>query len=938
MRNHFLPATAPIGAELDDAGAEMLYPRHRQSGMRKSAKRFSARIPLQTLESITFEVPLLKPPLPIDRPTPIARLVGACCARPWLVAGLGLVLTIAAGGFAVSRFAMTTNTDALLSPKLEWRQREAVYDRLFPQHGDDIVVVVDGKTPELAEAAAAALAAKFPARSDLFTHVERPDGGDFFAREGLLYLSLRDVQDSTAQMIKAQPFLGPVAADPSVRGLMGGLSTALSGVRAGQASLADLDAPISGLAGALDKVNAGQPAFFSWRALISGKAPEPRELRHILLVKPKLDFNDLQPGDAAERAIRQAAQAAGLDAAHGVSVRLTGPVPLQDEEFGSLADKLLLIAGLAVSAILAMLWLAVRSPRLIACILLTTFVGLVTAAAWGLLIFQRFNVISVAFIPLFVGLGIDFGIQFSVRFRSDYADERALDEALISAGHGMGYPLTLAAGAIAVGFLAFAPTRYVGVSQLGVIAGVGMLIALALNLTLLPALIHLMRPTRGGSDLGHAPLERLDGWVLGHRRAVLLTAAVAAAGSAALLPLLHFDFNPMHLRSARTESVATLNDLTRDPDQTPNSLNVLAPSLAAAQPLAARLARLPEVADTITLQSLIPDDQAPKLAAISDANTLLDFTLNPIAVSPPPSDAEVASSLTATAGDLRAAAGSAPGAPQDHARRLAAALETLAKAGPDRRRAAEAALIPGLNTVLDQMRASLQAQPVTQASLPADLVRDWIAPDGRARISVVPKGDSNDNHVLQAFTAAVTKIAPDANGAPISIQNGGETVVGAFIEAGALSFLAITALLFLVLRRTRDVAITMAPIVLTGLLTLGSCVLIGQPLNFANIIALPLLFGIGVAFHIYFVMAWRAGAAHLLQSSLSRAIFFSALTTATGFGSLWASSHPGTASMGKLLMISLIWTLVSALLFQPALMGAPKTNISDAGEPLRPSS
>ena len=862
--------------------------------------------------------------LPIDGPSPLARLVSACCRRPWLTVALALALGVLAAVFAGGHFAMTTNTDALLSPQLDWRQSEAAYDRLFPQHDDEIVVVVDGKTPELAEEAAAGLAAKLTARPALFAHVERPDGGDFFAREGLLYLPVKDVEDATAQMIKAQPFLGPMAADPSLRGLMGGLSTALTGVRAGQSSLSDLDAPIGGLADALDRVNAGQPAFFSWRALVSGKAPDARELRHILLVKPKLDYNDLQPGDAAETAIRQAAKAMGFDAAHGVRVRLTGSVPLQDEEFGSLADRAALIAGLAVAAILLMLWLAVRSPKLIGCILVTTFVGLVVAAAWGLLAFQRYNVISVAFIPLFVGLGIDFGIQFSVRFRSDYAGGRSLAEALAWAAQGMGYPLSLAAVAIAVGFLAFAPTQYAGVSQLGVIAGVGMLIALALNLTLLPALILLTRPGRGGRDIGHAPLERLDGWVLGNRRLVLMTAGIAAAGSALLLPLLHFDFNPMHLRSRLSESVATLDDLAKDPEATPNTLSVLAPSLAAAQPLAARLARLPEVGEAITLQSLIPDDQAPKLAAISDADTLLDLTLNPISVAPPPSDAETLASLTTTAADLRAAAGAAPGAAQDHARRLAAALETLAKGAADKRRAAEAALIPGLNTLLDQMRASLQAQPVSLASLPPDLVRDWIAPDGRARIQVTPKGDPDDNRVLEAFTEAVTRIAPDANGAPISIQNGGETVVGAFIEAGALSFVAITALLFLVLRRPRDVVITMAPIVLTGLLTLGSCVLIGQPLNFANIIALPLLFGIGVAFHIYFVMAWRAGAAHLLQSSLSRAIFFSALTTATGFGSLWASSHPGTASMGKLLMISLVWTLVSALLFQPALMGPPE--------------
>ena len=213
---------------------------------------------------------------------------------------------------------------------------------------------------------------------------------------------------------------------------------------------------------------------------------------------------------------------------------------------------------------------------------------------------------------------------------------------------------------------------------------------------------------------------------------------------------------------------------------------------------------------------------------------------------------------------------------------------------------------------------------VQTCALPiSELLRDWISADGQALVSISPKGDSNNDAVLTRFIDAVTKIAPDATGTPFGIRQGGRTVVEAFIEAGVLSFIAITVLLFLVLRRVRDVAITMAPIILTGLLTLGSCVVIGQPLNFANIIALPLLFGIGVAFHIYFVMSWRAGGSHLLTSSLARGVFFSALATATGFGSLWASSHPGTASMGKLLMISLVWTLVSALLFQPALMGPP---------------
>jgi hypothetical protein len=154
-------------------------------------------------------------------------------------------------------------------------------------------------------------------------------------------------------------------------------------------------------------------------------------------------------------------------------------------------------------------------------------------------------------------------------------------------------------------------------------------------------------------------------------------------------------------------------------------------------------------------------------------------------------------------------------------------------------------LMPSLLTVLGQVRDSLQPHPITTTTLPPELVRTWLAPDGRARVSVTPKGDANDDQVLSRFIAACIKVVPAATGASLSIQEAGRAVVGAFAEAGALSFAAITGLLLITLRRVRDVVITMAPIVLTGLMTMGSCVIVGQPLNFANIIALPLLFGIG---------------------------------------------------------------------------------------------
>jgi hopanoid biosynthesis associated RND transporter like protein HpnN len=596
---------------------------------------------------------------------------------------------------------------------------------------------------------------------------------------------------------------------------------------------------------------------------------------------------------------------------------------LSDEEFASLSDKAWMVAGAMIGAMLFMLWLAVRSWQIMVAILVTTIAGLIVTAAIGLVAVGRFNLISVAFIPLFVGLGVDFGIQLCVRYRAERLIHPKIGDALAAAGTGVGGALALAAMAITLGFFAFLPTQYVGVSELGVIAGLGMVIALILAVTLLPALIVLLKTPLQTREVGNRALAPLDRFLVTRRRLVLWLFAISMLISVALLPLVRFDFNPLHLKNPKGEAMMTIADLMKDPDQSPNTIDVLTPSPAAADAMAKRLSALPEVSQTITLAGFVPEDQAPKLAAIGDANTLLDPTLNPFDIQPAPSDAEVVTALRQAATGLAGVstgdeAGAADG------RRLAGALTKLADGSPELRARAAATLIAPLNTLLDQIRALLQAEPVTLQTLPPDLTADWVAKDGHARVEVFPKGNSNDNANLVRFANAVRAVAPNASGTPISIQEAGKTISWAFIEAGILSLIVISLLLLAVLRSVREVAFTLAPVVLSGFLTLGTCVLIGQPINFANIIAFPLLFGVGVAFHIYFVMAWRDGARDLLQSSLARAVFFSALTTGAAFGSLMLSSHPGTASMGKILMIALIWTLVCALLFEPALLGPPE--------------
>ena len=218
----------------------------------------------------------------------------------------------------------------------------------------------------------------------------------------------------------------------------------------------------------------------------------------------------------------------------------------------------------------------------------------------------------------------------------------------------------------------------------------------------------------------------------------------------------------------------------------------------------------------------------------------------------------------------------------------------------------------------------MQAEPVDRASLPPALAQDWVTQDGRERVDALPKGDPNDNKTLLAFAEAVEKAEPRATGPAVDTLNWGRTIITAFVEASVLALIGIALLLWIVLRSIRAVMATLVPLLVAALMTFEICALSGFALNYANIIALPVLLGVGVAFKIYYIMAWQRGQTDFLQSTLTRAVFFSAMLTGIAFGSLWFSSHPGTSSMGELLALSFACTLASALLFQPALMGDPK--------------
>jgi hopanoid biosynthesis associated RND transporter like protein HpnN len=333
----------------------------------------------------------------------------------------------------------------------------------------------------------------------------------------------------------------------------------------------------------------------------------------------------------------------------------------------------------------------------------------------------------------------------------------------------------------------------------------------------------------------------------------------------------------------------------------------------------------------MSIDFFVPKDQQVKLAAINKAADVLGPTFRESKLERP-TDSENVEALNDAATALRQAAAGKTGPGADAMNRLAGLLEKLAQSSEAQREEAQNVFIVPLGVALEDVSNALLAKPISFETLPKSLVSDWMTPDGRTRVQATPKGDPNDNETLREFARAVLAVEPTAIGGPISILEAGNTISLAFIQAGLCALVSITVLLWIVLRRFTDVLLTLVPLILAGALTLEICVLAGIPMNFANIVALPLLLGIGVAFKIYYVVAWRGGSTNLLQSSLTRAIFYSALTTATAFGSLWFSSHPGTASMGKLLAISLVTTLLAAVLFQPALMGKPREDSAAGNE------
>ncbi|WP_234729839.1 MMPL family transporter [Acidocella facilis] len=834
------------------------------------------------------------------------------CVLLFLVlGGLGL-------GYTARHLAIDTDTDHLFAASLAWRQAQIAEDKNFPQFNDLIVAVVRADTPEEAKETATALNAALQADTAHFKDSSYPSGDRFYTDEGLLLLPTDNLAKLLNQIVAAQPFLGQLAADPSARGLLDGLALITQGVQAG-ANISPYNQAIAGVRANLQAAANGKPVPLSWQSLIMAGAPGQGGAEFVL-AHPKLQQGTLQPGGEATKALVAIAKTLPDVKAGRATVNYTGQIPLSDEQFASLTHGLVLGGIISVVLIALWLYLALRSWRLILPILLTLVMGLALTMSYAAIVVRTINLISVAFAILFIGLAVDFAIQYCVRLRAVRLMEPELGPALRETSRLAGAQIALAATATACGFLAFAPTPFVGVAELGEIAGAGMFIAFFCTISFLPALLRLFRPHPETESVALPGGAKADHVLRRHRRAVLgLFGALALAGLWGAVTL-RFDANPLDTKDPNTESMRTIRSLLADPQTNPFYADALAPNLDAARALADRLSQLKEVSQAISGATFVPQDQPQKLAMLAQAQTILAPTLLAAATPPqqPVTAQEIRDAMAKTIAAITNVQSKLPKGSELLG--IASVLKQLQGEDDARIMAMNEAITRFLPLELQNLTRALQAKPITQDNLPASIKADWFLPDGQVRVEAFPTAAAQTTKGLYAFSKAVLAAAPNAGGPAISTIATAGTILSSFQEAAILAFIAIAVILLAVFRNLRDSLLVLAALALSALLTALFARMAGMSINYANIIALPLLLGVGVSFNVYFVMNFRSGMRNFLASATARAVLFSALTTATAFGSLAASADRGTASMGDLLFLSLAAVLVSTFIFLPALL------------------
>lgn len=843
---------------------------------------------------------------------------------PWVLLFLTVLLSAASVYYTANNLGVNTNTAEMLSPDLPFQKNRIRIEKEFPQDAGVIILVVDADTPEETSKTANLLAETLRPQTDSFSSVYIPTENDFFRQQALLFLDQDELEKLGDKLTDAQPFIGYLAQNYHLEGLLEIISQALNNTD--QSLPMDLDPLLNAINDSISHQLQGQSYHVSWQNLLAADKLNTESNRTIVIARPKMNFDEIMPAEHALTAARASANKI-MAKTPGVRIRMTGETALEHEELESVSEGAAIAGIVSLILVCTSLWVGLRSFKLLFATFFALILGLILTAGFATLVIGHLNLISIAFAVLYIGLGVDYAIHICLHYRECRAQGMENKPAISDSIHTVGFSIFLCAITTSMGFLAFIPTDYSGVSELGIISGGGMFIGLGISLTVLPALLTIFSIKNVKPIRAKFKFDALATLPFRQSTRIRVYSILFALISGVLLTQLVFDSNPINLRDPNSESVSTIKELLASQTDSPFALSVLAADIESAKTLAQRLEKLPSVHNTIFLNSLVAENQNEKLEVIEELDLILGDQLNGFSSEQKPSDSRQAL-ITFQQTITEALAKQSTNAPRITLEQLHQNITDFLNTQIDSDELAintlENNILGLLPYTMNRLKTSLLATPYQVTDLPSYITQHWLSANGLYKVLITPEFDQNIPENLKQFVAEVQEAAPSSSGLPVADQASGTAVVKAFIQAFTGAIFAIFLLLLIILRDIKSTLLVIGPLLLAGLLTGATNVLLNNSFNFANIIALPLLMGMGVDSGIHIMHRLKSGLScnkEILQSSTARGVFFSSLTTMCSFSSLAFTPHVGTASMGLLLAVGIFFTLVCTLIVLPAFYG-----------------
>ena len=846
---------------------------------------------------------------------------------PWTLLIVSLLLCVGTSYYVYEYLSINTSTKQMLSPDLPFQKNQRRLDEAFPHDAATFIFVVDSNTPEETTQAAVKLAGLLKQEKQLFDGVYIPSENDFFHQHALLYLEQTDLEDLAKKLTDAQPFIGHLAQNYSLNGLFEIIALALN--KHDEKLPMDLKPLLTAIDDSLTPSLAGQAHALSWQMLLADNKITAEARQKLVIAKPRLNFDAMLPADLAQAAAHAAANTV-MSENPGVRVRITGEPALEHEELESVTYGAQSAGIASLVLVFVVQWIGLRSLKLLIITYIVLTMGLIFTAGFAGISVGHLNIISIAFASLYIGLGVDYAVHICLYYRERRVRGYKNPDAIHHSMSGVASSLFLCALTTSLGFLAFIPTDYSGVSELGIISGGGIFIGLLISVTVLPALFCVM-PVNNPKPIKSAFAPQ---WIVTfpfhYAMPIRIVSVLLGIGACFVLTNLSFDSNLINLRNPKSESVSTIKELLlKSKNDSPYAVTTLANSLDEVNQLAAKMRQLSSVHDTVTLSNFVAENQQDKLAIIDDLNLMLGNQLKNFDTSLSKSDQKAA--LIKFNDELKKAiAENSPNAPITLLQQLQQHIEDFLKQADNAPfpcvsySQLEKNILGLLPYTMEQLRTSLKANEFTLDDIPADIKSHWLSSHGLYRILITPEKDQNNPDNQQEFVTQVQSIDNTVSGLPIANQSGGEAVVKAFIQAFGGAFTVITLLLWAIYRNFKHTALVIGPLILAALLTGATNVLLDNPFNFANVIALPLLLGMGIDSSILIMHRLHFNLQedeNLLHSSTTRGIIFSSITTLCSFSSLSFTDHQGMASMGLLLSIGLFFTVLCSLIVLPAFSG-----------------